>query len=106
MELTTKNLKLETTPVLEFIDRKWNDLTRNARLGHHDSLGDWKALAKESNDGHLDDNDHDNPHILFLPNDFISPGGRFVVQFYWDSYFIILRVFSDREIGSPQDVDL
>ena len=30
-----------------------------------------------------------NPYILYLPNDFIYPGGRFIVQFYWDSYFIM-----------------
>lgn len=90
--LTLENLKSNTTSILNFIEHKWDHLTGNAREGHQDKLASWKALAETSVDGHLDDVDPDNPYILFLPNDFIFPGGRFVVQFYWDSYFIILSL--------------
>lgn len=90
--LTLENLQIKVAPALNFIDRKWDELTGNARQGHHDTLESWKPLAVTSLDGHLDDTNHNNPHILFLPNDFIYPGGRFVVQFYWDSYFIILSL--------------
>ncbi|WP_421659390.1 trehalase family glycosidase [Leptothermofonsia sp. ETS-13] len=90
--LTLDNLKDETTSILSFIDQKWDQLTGNARSGHQDKLASWKAVAATSIDGHLDDTDPDKPYILFLPNDFIFPGGRFVVQFYWDSYFIILSL--------------
>jgi alpha,alpha-trehalase len=54
-----------------------------------DRFSDWAGLAATSADGHLDDSDPEHPYILFLPNDFITPGGRFLVQFYWDSYFVL-----------------
>ena len=79
----------ELDRALEYIDAKWEDLRGNARNGHHDTIESWKPLAKTSTDGHLDDQNHGNPYILYLPNDFIYPGGRFIVQFYWDSYFIM-----------------
>lgn len=87
--LTLQNLKPRASPALSFIDKTWDDLTGNARTGHHDSIESWQVLAATSMDGHLDDQDHEHPHILFLPNDYIYPGGRFVVQFYWDTYFIL-----------------
>ena len=46
-------------------------------------------LARRSEDGHLDDPKEGPPQIIYLPYDYVFPGGRFVVQFYWDSYFII-----------------
>jgi alpha,alpha-trehalase len=86
------NLATESRPLLDFIEKKWADLRANARDGLHDSFADWRSLATTSTDGHLDDLDPKNPYILFLPNDFITPGGRFMVQFYWDSYFIVLAL--------------
>ena len=94
--LTLHNLRKEIEPILDYINNKWNELTGNARRGYHDAFDSWKDLAKTSIDGHLGDNDHDNPYILYLPNDYIYPGGRFVVQFYWDSYFIILQIISSK----------
>lgn len=63
--------KKEARELLEFIEKKWDDLTCNARHG-----------AKEIGD---------NPdRALYLPNDYIVPGrGKFNAMFYWDSYFII-----------------
>lgn len=90
--LTLNNLRHETGPALAFIDAKWDALRANARDGHADAFHSWRRLAAESADGHLDDTDPANPYILYLPNDFITPGGRFMVQFYWDSYFILLSL--------------
>ena len=88
--ITLENLKEESNPILEYIDSQWSMLRANARDGHDDAVESWRTLAATSYDGHLDDLDPTNPYILYLPNDFITPGGRFVVQFYWDSYFINL----------------
>jgi len=85
-----EHLGSESKQILNYIDMQWEQLRANARDGHDDALGSWRTLAATSHDGHLDDQDHANPYILYLPNDFITPGGRFVVQFYWDSYFINL----------------
>ena len=92
MTLTRENLRTETVAILDFIERMWVALTGNARQGHHDSFDSWKAIAATSTDGHLGDTDHNNPYIIYLPNDYVYPGGRFIVQFYWDSYFIILSL--------------
>jgi alpha,alpha-trehalase len=94
--LHSKNIRAETELALQFISKKWDDLIGNARNGHDDAFVDWRALAASSLDGHLDDTDPSNPYILFLPNNFVIPGGRFVVQFYWDSYFIILSLILDK----------
>ena len=88
--ITLENLRDESKEILDFIELQWGVLRANARGGHHDTVASWRALAATSHDGHLDDQDPENPYILYLPNDFITPGGRFVVQFYWDSYFINL----------------
>lgn len=57
--------------LLDFIEKKWDDLIYNSRNG-----------AQEISD--------DPDKILYLPNDYIVPGkGKFNVMFYWDSYFII-----------------
>ncbi|MBB6145398.1 alpha,alpha-trehalase [Silvibacterium bohemicum] len=87
--LTFDNLPIRAKAILTFIDEKWEDLRANARHGHQDRFSDWEALAATSKDGHLDDLDPQRPYILFLPNDFVTPGGRFMVQFYWDSYFVV-----------------
>jgi alpha,alpha-trehalase len=90
--LNMASLREQARDALEFIEQKWDDLRANARSGHLDSFSSWCKLAATSRDGHLDDTDHLHPYILYLPNDFITPGGRFMVQFYWDSYFINLSL--------------
>lgn len=90
--LTLDNLRSQTAGALDFIAGKWDELRINARSGHRDRFEAWSSVAAHSADGHLDDVDPADPYILFLPNDFISPGGRFMVQFYWDSYFINLSL--------------
>jgi alpha,alpha-trehalase len=37
------------------------------------------------------------PGLLYLPNPYIVPGGRFNEMYGWDSYFILLGLESDRE---------
>lgn len=36
--------------------------------------------------------------LLFLPNSYVVPGGRFNEMYGWDSYFIILGLLKDRRI--------
>ena len=93
--LSGSALHKAATPLLTYIDQHWAVLTRNARDGNGDRLQDWAELAKSSYDGHLDDLDPAHPYILYLPQDFVTPGGRFVVQFYWDSFFILLGLLDN-----------
>lgn len=92
MTITIDELRDRTSAVLSYIDHTWEKLTTNAQNGHRDSVFDWKEMAARSIDGHLDDQNHETPYILYLPNEFIYPGGRFKAQFYWDSYFVILSL--------------
>jgi neutral trehalase len=34
--------------------------------------------------------------LLYLPNDYVVPGGRFNEMYGWDSYFIILGLVTDK----------
>jgi len=93
--LSVINLAEESGEALRFIDTKWDDLCANARFGHPDRFSEWQSEAATSHDGHLgEERDTCPPYILYLPNDFIRPGGRFMVQFYWDSYFINLALLA------------
>ncbi|MBU3999790.1 hypothetical protein KKG29_01250 [Patescibacteria group bacterium] len=66
-EITREQVK----ELLEFIERKWDDLIYNSRGG-----------AQEIG--------NDPDEILYLPNDYVVPNKeRFSTMFYWDSYFII-----------------
>lgn len=38
------------------------------------------------------------PGLLYLPNVYVVPGGRFNEMYGWDSYFIILGLLHDREV--------
>jgi alpha,alpha-trehalase len=98
LTLTVETLRDQTGPALTYIDAKWDSLRRNARDGHADTFDSWSEMAATSTDGHLDDTDPAKPYILYLPNDFVTPGGRFTVQFYWDSYFIVLSLLRSGRI--------
>ena len=97
--LTFENIGEQAAPLLQFIDGKWKDLTGSSQDGLRDVVADWRDLAATSADGHLDDTDHESPHILFLPHPFVYPGGRFVVQFYWDSYFIVVALLRSGRVA-------
>src|SRR5882757_3916209 len=40
--------------------------------------------------------------LLYLPNRYVVPGGRFNEMYGWDSYFIILGLVKDKRIGLAQ----
>src|SRR5512132_1263686 len=82
----------------------WETLRTSARHGHKDTFEILYAEAGNSRDGHLGDVDHDNPYILYLPYDFIRPGGRFTVQFYWDSYFFLQSLLARGRIDLVQGI--
>src|ERR1700719_142306 len=42
-----------------------------------------------------------HPGLLYLPNRYVVPGGRFNEMYGWDSYFIILGLVDDQRI--PHD---
>ncbi len=48
--------------------------------------------------GELKLTDIPKPGLLYLPNKYVVPGGRFNEMYGWDSYFIILGLLSDGHI--------
>lgn len=48
--------------------------------------------------GDLAPSDFPTPGLLYLPNKYVVPGGRFNEMFGWDSYFIILGLVDDGRI--------
>lgn len=44
------------------------------------------------------------PGLLFLPRSYVVPGGRFNEMYGWDSYFIVLGLLDDRQVGLARDM--
>src|ERR1700735_2838246 len=51
-----------------------------------------RAIHRE---GELSPNEIPTPGLLYLPNKYVVPGGRFNEMYGWDSYFIILGLIQD-----------
>jgi alpha,alpha-trehalase len=49
--------------------------------------------------GEIKHTDISAPGLLYLPNPYVVPGGRFNEMYGWDSYFIILGLLRDGRIG-------
>ena len=49
--------------------------------------------------GELRLNDIPKPGLLYLPNKYVVPGGRFNEMYGWDSYFIILGLLREGKLG-------
>jgi len=54
-----------------------------------------RAIHRE---GELSPNEIPMPGLLYLPNKYVVPGGRFNEMYGWDSYFIILGLLDDGRI--------
>ena len=48
--------------------------------------------------GDVKESEIPNPGLLYLPNRYVVPGGRFNEMFGWDSYFIILGLLRDNRV--------
>ena len=46
----------------------------------------------------------DPPGLLFLPNPYVVPGGRFNEMYGWDSYFIVLGLLQDGRLELARDM--
>ena len=52
--------------------------------------------------GELKLSDIPKPGLLYLPNKYVVPGGRFNEMYGWDSYFIILGLLREGKLGLAQ----
>ena len=44
------------------------------------------------------------PGLLYLPNPYVVPGGRFNEMYGWDSYFIVLGLLSDNRLSLARGI--
>src|SRR5512143_553433 len=42
--------------------------------------------------------------LLYLPHPYVVPGGRFNEMYGWDSYFIVLGLLRDDQVGAARDM--
>lgn len=101
-------------PILQYITSDWDALTRSmtrcesvadpkvphgtilyvpAELASSDALRQLQetcAVRVETLPAHPE-----QPGLLFLPNPYVVPGGRFNEMYGWDSYFIMLGLLKD-----------
>lgn len=56
----------------------------------------WQVLKKK--------NRRDTGSLIALPYNYIVPGGRFMAQFYWDSYFTMLGLAADGRWALAEDM--
>ena len=112
-------------PILQYIDAGWDKLTRSmsdcasivdpkmkvtpvlylpAGLAvpaaveklHHDCNIEIEHLPKVIHRlGEIDSSEFQAQGLLYLPNQYVVPGGRFNEMYGWDSYFIILGLLRD-----------
>jgi alpha,alpha-trehalase len=119
----------QTPPILEYISKGWDVLTRSldscATLVDSKITGksvlyvpadfavpeNVRALEKKCGievrplpavihrAGELAKTDFRPQGLLYLPNHYVVPGGRFNEMYGWDSYFIIRGLLSDKRIA-------
>jgi alpha,alpha-trehalase len=64
---------------------------------HHDCKVDIEHLPKAIHQlGEIDSSKFQPHGLLYLPNKYVVPGGRFNEMYGWDSYFIIVGLLRDR----------
>ncbi len=115
-------------PILQYIDAGWDKLTQSmsdcasvvdpkmkvnpvlylpAGLAvpaaveklHHDCNVEIEHLPKVIQRlGEIDSSEFQPQGLLYLPNKYVVPGGRFNEMYGWDSYFIIVGLLRDRRL--------
>jgi alpha,alpha-trehalase len=89
--------KLKTAPVL-YLPQEIKEPPQVAAL-HTKCNVDVERLPKHiTHIGEIDPRSIKVPGLLYLPNKYVVPGGRFNEMYGWDSYFILLGLLRDGRI--------
>jgi len=106
------------TEILAYISRLWGNLTRNCH--NPQSLTDEKSRSEpllyiprgeklpplkgiEVRELPLG-GEVEKHGLLYLPRDYVVPGGRFNEMYGWDSHFILLGLLADRRLKLALDI--
>jgi alpha,alpha-trehalase len=88
---------LDNAPILYLPEEQ--KLTPAIRaLEHHCNVRVLHLPHRIHNEGDLNPADLRAPGLLYLPNPYVVPGGRFNEMYGWDSYFILLGELADNRL--------
>ena len=89
--------KLKSAPVL-YLPEELPMPAQVAALQAHCNVRVERLPKRVEHFGELKLTDIPTPGLLYLPNKYVVPGGRFNEMYGWDSYFIILGLLRDGRI--------
>jgi alpha,alpha-trehalase len=93
--------KLSAPPVLYLpAEQKLTPVLRT--LQQHCNVRILNLPRRIRNEGDLPQDQIPTPGLLYLPNPYVVPGGRFNEMYGWDSYFILLGELSDNRLALAQ----
>ena len=93
--------KLKTVPVL-YLPEEMQEPADVAAL-HSKCNVDVERLPKRiTHIGEIDPRSLKVPGLLYLPNKYVVPGGRFNEMYGWDSYFILLGLLRDGRVETAR----
>ncbi|HEX3438218.1 MAG TPA: trehalase family glycosidase [Pseudacidobacterium sp.] len=90
--------KLTTAPVL-YLPKEIDEPKEVAELRAHCNVKVERLPKRITRIGEIDPRSIKVPGLLYLPNKYVVPGGRFNEMYGWDSYFILLGLLKDGRIG-------
>ena len=89
--------KLKTTPVL-YLPREIAEPPQVAALQSQCGVRVERLPHRITHIGEIDPRSIKVPGLLYLPNKYVVPGGRFNEMYGWDSYFILLGLLRDGRV--------
>jgi alpha,alpha-trehalase len=89
--------KLKAAPVL-YLPQEITEPSQVAALQSQCNVHIERLPRRITHIGDVDPRSIKTPGLLYLPNKYIVPGGRFNEMYGWDSYFILLGLLKDGHI--------
>ena len=89
--------KLKTAPVL-YIPQEIEEPAQVAALHTQCNVDVERLPHRITHIGEVDPRSIKVPGLLYLPNKYVVPGGRFNEMYGWDSYFILLGLLRDGRV--------
>lgn len=100
---TVVDTKVQTTPVL-YLPYGMETPSSIAAMQQHCKVEIRHLPRKIVHMGDVTAADVPEEGLLYLPNPYVVPGGRFNEMYGWDSYFIILGLIADKRIALAQGI--
>lgn len=86
----------DSTPWIVYISKREN-IEQVSKTLYKAMSGDFNRISLEHLPEHFED--IETHGLLYLPGDYVVPGGRFNEVYGWDSYFILLGLLQDGELS-------